>query len=609
LGQKSLVLIIFIASCMLFSACGSSPEARDSTITPTITPVSPMTIVPQRIPSSTPIAIHIPQPDLSIRPLVFIGALPPPNGSLDFMNLFAEDSPWVSAAQHVQVYNLFGGWVAHFPWEPEEATDEELKQIISDLNRRGIAIGFEASPLVATDECGSGVEGFFGPEEGLKIVNRLSRLGAKVIYVSLDEPYVDAHIYDGPNACHWPPEKIAQQVHDYITAIKTVYPDVIVGDNEPLWKGVSVEDLTEWLDVYKAVTGTNLSFLHLDPDYSRLDWYTVAKQLEVASQTRGVDFGIFYFGNENDVTDLDWVNKAFERARMYELVAGGKPDHVIFESWHDRPDYLLPEDKPDTFTSLINRYFRTRTSLSMDISSMTEDGLQKVTGTLTTTEDPSHTDAGAEVEVTMKMVEGPGLVGEYTISGVVPPGAVLSDLGIRVNTECGCQGVSDLTIYEVSYLESEDKTNRVSNYDFSQGLDGWGSWGNAIDELQPSDNDDGLMLHIKSERDQTIGINSSPFRVNPGFAYTATFIARISPESFGSGYFDITFQNNTGEFKRETIPFESATIKIGSEKVDQQGYFETNEIILPPGKLIIEANYGGSGEYWPAYARIEYSSE
>lgn len=192
-----------------------TPEPPTTTPTPTTAtpgPPTPPPPTPAPEPVSTPTAVAspYPQPDLSNRPLIFFGALPQPDGSLDFMDLFTEDAPWATAARRVQVYNLFGGWVAHFPWEPAEATDDELRQIITDLNRRGIAIGFEASPLVATEECGRGIEGFFGPEEGLRIVGRLKQLGATVRYVSLDEPFAFGHIYDGPQACRWPAEKIAR---------------------------------------------------------------------------------------------------------------------------------------------------------------------------------------------------------------------------------------------------------------------------------------------------------------------------------------------------------------------------------------------------------------
>ena len=138
---------------------------------------------------------------------------------------------------------------------------------------------------MATDECGRGIEGFFGPEEGLQIVDKLKRLGATVRYVALDEPFAFGHIYDGPNACHWPPEKIAQQVQAYIQAIKSVYPDAIIGDNEPLWAGVKVEELVEWLDAYKAATGSNFPYIHLDLDFSRADSVLMASSGRATSMS------------------------------------------------------------------------------------------------------------------------------------------------------------------------------------------------------------------------------------------------------------------------------------------------------------------------------------
>jgi hypothetical protein len=272
------------------------------------------------------------------------------------MDLFQADAPWSSASDRTHVFNLYGGWVVHFPWEPPEATQAELEQIVSDLTQRGVAIGFEAGPLVATKECGQGIEGFFGPEEGQRIALRLKQLGATVTYLSLDEPFAFGNIYDGPMACNWPPEKIALQVQEYVETIRGVYPDVIVGDNEPLWAGVHVDRLIEWLDVYKATTGAHLDFIHQDLDFSRPDWPEAALRLETAARERRADFGIFYFGDSSDTTDADWIRKALQRARIYELQAGGRPDHVIFQSWHDHPDFVVPESDSASFTSVINTY-------------------------------------------------------------------------------------------------------------------------------------------------------------------------------------------------------------------------------------------------------------
>jgi len=585
---------------LLVAGCGAPAATPTPTAIPPTAP--PLTPTSELVATPTVVATPYPQPDLSERPLVFFGPLPPPDGSLDFMNLFTEDAPWTKAAQHVRIFNLYGGWVAHFPWEPEEATDDELEQIIADLNRRGIAIGFEASPLVATDECGRGIEGFFGPEEGLRIVNRLKQFGATVRYVSLDEPFAFGHIYDGPNACQWPPEKIAQQVQDYVTAIKTVYPNAIIGDNEPLWAGVEVGELVEWLDAYKAVTGSHLSFIHLDLDFSRADWSMAAKQLEEAARARGIEFGIFYLGDAGDATDAAWLNKAFERARVYELVAGGTPDHVKFQSWHNRPDYVLPETNPDTFTALIKRYFRPRTALSLELGPQAADGTQNATGALAVvTGEPL---AGAVVELTMSALDGPGLVAEYTITGTVPAHAIRSDVGFRVNTECGCQGPSEFVVYQVRYTEGDESASRVPNSDFARGYDGWGSWGSGTVRLEPSDQGSGMMLRVTATPDQDAAINSAPFDVTPGATYTLTFVARIAPLSFGSGYFDITFQDAEAEFTRERIQLTPALIRIGAATTDAQGRYAINLGSLPRGKLLLEANYAGSDQYWPAYTSI-----
>lgn len=533
-------------------------------------------------------------PNLSTRPLIYFGPLPHSAGSLDFMNLFREDAPWTETARRVQVFMLYGGWVAHFPWEPLEATDEELSAIIADLNRRGIAIGFEAGPLVATDECGRGIEGFFGPEEGIRIVKKLKELGADVKFVQLDEPYYFGHIYSGPNACQWPVEKIAREVQNYIRAIKGYYPDAIIGDNEALLSDVVPEDMVEWMDTFESVTGSPLPFLHLDLDYSRADWPQAAKQIEDAARARGVEFGIFYFGDPGDASDAQWVGKAFERARVYELIAGGRPDHVVFQSWHDRPDYVLPETDPETFTGLIDLYFRERPQLSLDVD------MQSNVATGSLMDAAGAPLLGAEVQLNMKPLDGSGLIAEYMIQFTVPSRAVRSDVGFRVNTECGCQGDADFYLYEVRYAEGTSDINLIPNGDFSAGMNRWGAWGNGTVRLETTE--DGRALHVMAGPGHDAAINSSAFLVTPGATYTLTFVAQISPSAAGSGYFDITFQDQNGEFAREKIMLTSADMAIGSFTTNADGTYTAELPTLGAGNQLLYATFAGSEIYWPAYA-------
>ena len=88
--------------------------------------------------------------------------------------------------------------------------------------------------------------------------------------------------------------------------------------------------------------------------------------------------------------------------------------------------------------------------------------------------------SNAPIAFTMRPLESPGLLFEYTLTGIVPARATEADVGYRVNLECDCSGPADFVLYEVRYTEGDETTNRIPNPDFSQGYDGWGAWGDAF---------------------------------------------------------------------------------------------------------------------------------
>src|SRR3990170_4406186 len=92
-------------SLVLVSACKRvEPPARQETPTPAATEPTPVAATP------TPV-----EPNLTRLPLVWFAPLPKnlgPGGSHDYMGLFEEEAPWDTAASHVQVFKLYGGWVS-----------------------------------------------------------------------------------------------------------------------------------------------------------------------------------------------------------------------------------------------------------------------------------------------------------------------------------------------------------------------------------------------------------------------------------------------------------------------------------------------------------------
>ena len=276
-------------------------------------------------------------------------------GSDDFMDLFSPDAPWQSAARHIQVFKLYGEWVLG------TATDDQLKRVVADLRRRGIALGVEGGPLKA-NACGAGVEGFARPQWA-RIADQIKTAGGTIDYVDMDEPYYYAHFYRGPQACHWSTEAVAREIGDFIRQLREQFPDVVVGEAEPLAGQADAGAYRAWMDAFKEANGFALPFLHMDVDWRRRAWPQEVRSIEEHGKNAGVAVGIIYNGNEADPSDAIWLANAGERVKRYELDAGSHPDHVLFQSWHDKPDHLLPETTEFTFAHFIDRYFTDKTRL------------------------------------------------------------------------------------------------------------------------------------------------------------------------------------------------------------------------------------------------------
>jgi hypothetical protein len=273
------------------------------------------------------------------------------------MDLFRADAQWDAAASHLQVFKLYGEWVAY------GATDQELAAAVAEIRRRGLLLAVEAGPLDPDEGCGSGIEGFPGSEEGVLIADRIRKAGGVLDLVALDEPYYFASIYDGPGACHWTAEKVAGEVGDYIALMRHQFPNVVVGDTEPTPDPVQVDTYTDWLETFRAVNGFDLGFLHLDVDWSRADWPEMVRAIGDFGDSYGVPVGMIYIGNAADPSDEVDISVMGARVQRLEEETGVHPHHVLFQSWVDHPDHVLPETEPYTFTWFIDAYYEDRSLL------------------------------------------------------------------------------------------------------------------------------------------------------------------------------------------------------------------------------------------------------
>jgi hypothetical protein len=329
-----------------------------------------------------------PRPSVApINPLpardVSVWVAPSPD-TADLMGLFAAGAEWAVAANHIRVFELPEAWVLG-------ASDQELSQVISGLSSRGIQVAVTVAALIETNGCRT--EGFAAPGTAERVVRRIQDVGGTVGFVALDQPFAAGHLALG---CGWSKRKVAGQVEDVVAALRKVAPDIQVGDIEPLTAWSIAGDLTRWLP---TATTAGLSFFHLLPSVGRSDWTAGAKQVEEACRAHGLSFGVIYAGAIG--TD--------QAVAAYEVKAGGVPAQVVFQSSQDAPSRLLPETDPGTLTWLVDRYFRTRSHLDIEIGPSQFVGSDRVNGILS---DASGARIpGATVAITMAPVNADGSLG------------------------------------------------------------------------------------------------------------------------------------------------------------------------------------------------------
>jgi hypothetical protein len=119
----------------------------------------------------------------------------------------------------------------------------------------------------------------------------------------------------------------------------------------------------DWLDTFRKVNGYNLTFLHMDIEWSRPNWADEVIAIEKHGNKINVPVGIIYTGNAFDKTDEAWLSAAGERVKKLELEKSAQPDHILFQSWQDKPDRVLPETTDFTFTDFVKDYFIDKSAL------------------------------------------------------------------------------------------------------------------------------------------------------------------------------------------------------------------------------------------------------
>jgi hypothetical protein len=273
-------------------------------------------------------------------------------GSVDNLELFKDSAPWAEARARVNVLKIAVHTLNQLP-------DDDLANMLSFLETHHIAFAVEYGMLTASDACGRGVEGFKPQEMPTHVSNRIKKLGGRIRYIAMDEPLYFGHYFNGNNACHWAVDAIARNAATNVKQFRAIFPDVEIGDIEPvnnIKSGDWLDEVREWIEAYRRESGAPLAFFHDDMIW-REPIAARTRMLTAVLDAQGIEFGVIFNSRGDVSSDQDWLESAKRNIDEYRAGSLKAPDQIIIQSWKPYPTHVLPESNPFTLTHLVNYYF------------------------------------------------------------------------------------------------------------------------------------------------------------------------------------------------------------------------------------------------------------
>jgi len=414
----------------------------------------------------------------------------------------------------------------------------------------------------------------------------------------MDEPLFYGHRSRNPRACALPLTELASDVARRLKLVRSFFPNVIVGDIEPLTlfdESNLSSDLDAWIDAYAQATGEKLGFFHADLDW-RLPWIPIVTAAIPALRRRAVPFGVIYNANGGTLSDQDEATSMLQHAVSVEIDKAFSPDQVIFQSWTTTPHRVLPETDMDSFTGILASYVRDRTALTVTrkvgqlVGQLTDSGGKGV--------------PRARVRLQSLDLTGPGNYHTLTSHGLVPEDAKSALLAIRINRECRCARNSDIALRKFQFAEPRASQNPLQGVSLYRNAD-WQIAGNADVGFSVPPGMDQTSIAIRARSDETAQLNQvTHFPVTAGSEFDFSFELRSSEASNDSGLVAVIFLGTSGrEISRAVIPIRTSYRDGPSQITDTQGRFAFKvPPIDPSSQLRIE--FKGTKSLFPSAAEI-----
>ena len=228
--------------------------------------------------------------------------------------------------------------------------DATLRAFFAYCSANNIKLGAEAPALVANaGDKDAGVEGFASTGAMLAAMQRIKAMGGTLSYVAWDEPL----FYGSTVTDTYTMAEVASQVAASASAVRAIFPDVQIGDIEPVDIAMdSPATLQAWFAAYAKASGTQFTSFLADTNTEPLNWQSnLANTIAVAHED-GIPVGEIIVANGAAPNNAAWAATAVANALEMLSDPSLRPNYLDVQSWQIYPSESADPTAPGTLASV-----------------------------------------------------------------------------------------------------------------------------------------------------------------------------------------------------------------------------------------------------------------
>jgi hypothetical protein len=267
----------------------------------------------------------------------------PAYSSTYFQSILDNPNLFETVADDIKVFKLYGYQTA---W-----TTSSLKALFAYATADHIQIGVEAPALVAAEgQLGYGVEGFGTPGSLVSFLDLVKSVGGTLSYIGWDEPWY----FGSASTGYYTDAQIATQVAAAATTAESVFPDIQIGDIEPVGGVISNPTALEaWWSAYDVASGKPFTSFQADLQSWVPGWQADFASVITASHANGTLVGAIINGIGSADTDDTWATQAVANANQILSTPDLRPDFLVVQSWQAYPSETADPATAGTLASVV----------------------------------------------------------------------------------------------------------------------------------------------------------------------------------------------------------------------------------------------------------------